>query len=327
MTPAEFKAAGLRYYPDTEPGISRLRRGRGFSYRAPDGTTIADRKKRAEIEALAVPPAYEDVWISPYGDGHLQATGRDNRRRKQYMYHPDWTAYQSQRKFDSLPELAVALPRVRRWIGRCLSGAREAEDSALAKCLALIERMSLRVGSPAYRDENGSHGVTTLENRHFVGLLGRPHLAFRAKGGTVFCLPVAGSALARALQNRMGAPRDPLVKYRNKSNAPHAVRPEQVNERLSALCNSDVTARQIRTWNGTLAAFRVAARPGPVSITEMAEAAANVLGNTPSVARESYIHPDVIALSEKETRPVTKPPQRYWRRGEKELLELLNQRA
>ncbi|MEY8838760.1 DNA topoisomerase IB [Cribrihabitans sp. XS_ASV171] len=324
MTDAELKAAGLRYYPDTRPGISRRRCGRGFSYRAPDGTTISDRAKRAEIEALAVPPAYEGVWISPHRDGHLQATGHDERRRKQYMYHPGWTALRAERKYDQLPELGAALPRLRRWIGRHLGGAPEAEDTALAKILALVERMSLRVGSPAYRDENGSYGATTLEGRHLLPGSGRPELAFRAKGGARCHLPVAGLALGRALKAGKGGPRAPLVTYGDAAGALHPVRAEQINARLSDICDTDVTARQLRTWNGTLAAFRAAASPAPTRIADMAEAAAVTLGNTAAVARGSYIHPDVIDLAESEAPIRIAPPARHWRRGERELLRLVS---
>ena len=156
----------LVYYPDTRPGITRQRRGRGFSYLAPDGTRIDKASERKRIEALAVPPAYEKVWISPKKNGHLLATGRDARSRKQYRYHPDWTTHRAQQKYDDLATFGHALPGIRRRVAAGLNGEAGEQDFALAALIAMIDRLSIRVGTQAYAEENGTYGATALTSRH-----------------------------------------------------------------------------------------------------------------------------------------------------------------
>ncbi|WP_308917392.1 DNA topoisomerase IB [Jannaschia sp. LMIT008] len=314
----------LIYYADDRPGITRRRAGRGWSYRAPDGTTIDDIAERRRIEALAVPPAYADVWISPERRGHLQATGVDDRSRKQYRYHPDWSAWRDAKKYDALPAFGEALPRIRRRIHAALGGEAGERDFAIAAVLRLIDRTSLRVGSEDYRRENGTEGATTLRNRNLRLDRDRLRLDVRAKGGKRVRRQVSDRTLARALHALADLPGAPVFTWRDGDEA-HAVQADHVNDWLrDAAGLAGATAKTFRTWNGSVAALDAARRAGAgVTIKVMAEAAADRLHNTPAIARGSYIHPAVIALAE-EWRDVAAPdgPDGL-RLGERALLALI----
>ncbi|WP_299970106.1 DNA topoisomerase IB [uncultured Roseobacter sp.] len=291
----------LVYYPDTAPGIRRQRRGRGFSYIAPDGTTIARGAERQRIEALAVPPAYCDVWICPKPDGYLQATGRDARARKQYRYHPDWTAYRSLHKYDHLADFGAALPRIRRRILQDLKGDPGDRDFAIAAVLALLDRASMRIGNPEYARENGTFGATTLRPRH-VSLSGSEiKLHYPAKGGHKVRKTLRDATLNRTLARLDDLPGTSLVAWVDEAGAPHQVTSDAVNTRLVDLTGQEaVTAKTFRTWNGSVAALEAALGPGKRTITAMAEAAAARLHNTPAIARNSYIHPAVTELTDED---------------------------
>lgn len=292
----------LVYYPDSEPGIRRRRAGRGFCYLDPDGVLIRDPEERARISALAVPPAYEAVWICPEPRGHLQATGRDARGRKQYRYHPDWTAFRALRKYDGLAAFGAALPRLRRAIRRDLAGEAGAEGFAVAAVLLMIDRLSLRVGSAAYAAENGSFGATTLRHRHLrIGPRGLA-LDFTAKGGQRLRRQVTDRTLARVLHALDDLPGPSLATWIDAWGRPHPVTAAQVNARLADLVGeAGASAKTFRTWHGSaaaLAAAGAAAAEGRAATTaELARAAATRLHNTPAVARASYIHPSILALA------------------------------
>jgi len=178
-----ISGTGLVYVSDAEPGITRVRAGRGFSYRRPDGARIERRAERARIEALGIPPAYEDVWICPRENGHIQATGHDERHRKQYRYHPDWSDYRARRKFDQQRDFAAALPRIRRRVRGDLEADPGALDHTLAALAFLLEHAPMRVGNRAYTAENGTYGATTLLRRHLTFDGDTIRLDYRAKGG------------------------------------------------------------------------------------------------------------------------------------------------
>lgn len=289
---------GLVYFPDSRPGISRRRSGRGFSYYAPDGTHIADRGERRRLNALAVPPAYEDVWISPLANGHLQATGRDARGRKQYRYHEDWAAHRAGLKYRQLVEFGQSLGRLRAHVARKLGAEPGSFDLALATVLALIDRTAIRVGNPEYARENKSYGATTILSRHVRFDGGGVSLSFPTKGGKRVRQLLRGSSLQRALQRIHDLPGKNLVQWIDEDGARRALRSEHVNETIEGICGAGMTAKTFRTWHGTLAAFRAAWEPGPVTIRAMTESAAERLANTPTIARSSYVHPAVIGLTE-----------------------------
>ncbi|CAM4387172.1 DNA topoisomerase IB [Palleronia rufa] len=289
----------LVYYPDTRPGITRRRAGRGWSYRAPDGTRIADAAERARLDALAVPPAYDDVWICPRADGHLQATGRDARSRKQYRYHEAWTAFRAARKYADLPRFGEALPGIRRRIRRDLNGEAGDRGFAIAAVLAMIDRLSLRVGNRDYADENDAYGATTLRPRHVSLTPDALKLDYRGKGGARIRRSLRDKRLAQVLHQLDDLPGATLVSWVDDAGDTHEVTSSQVNAFLHDIAGDEgFTAKTFRTWNGTVAAMDVALREETLSIKAMAEAAALTLGNTPSIARNSYIHPKVIALTE-----------------------------
>ncbi|ETX28997.1 DNA topoisomerase IB [Roseivivax isoporae] len=290
--------ARLLYYPDDRPGITRRRRGRGFSYYAPGGALIRDADERARIDSLAVPPAYADVWISPKPHGHLQATGRDARGRKQYRYHADWLAQRDRRKFEGLAAFGRTLPRIRARIARGLAAEAGSRDLALSAVLALIDRSAIRIGAPGYVRENDSYGATTLRDEHVSFDENGVEIAFPGKRGTPVTCRLRGRRLERALQQVHDLPGGDLMSWQDDDGAVHTVRSEEVNALLHDCCGEDMTAKTFRTWNGTLAAFAEAMRPGPLRIADMTGAAAARLHNTPAIARKSYVHPAVIALAE-----------------------------
>ncbi|WP_370047635.1 MULTISPECIES: DNA topoisomerase IB [Salipiger] len=320
----------LVYYPDDRPGIARRRCGRGFSYIAPDGTRIERGPERRRIEALAVPPAYEQVWICPRENGHLQATGRDARARKQYRYHPDWTEHRARQKFEHLAEFGHALPGLRRRILEDLRGRDPGERAfALAAVLALLDRAGIRVGNADYAKQNRSYGATTLRGTHMTLEGGVLRLNFTGKGGNKVESTLRDRTLERVMTGLHDLPGRELITWLDEDGTPHSVRSEEVNAFLADRTgNSALTAKTFRTWNGTAAALKCALEAERVTIKAMSEAASERLHNTPAIARKSYIHPDVIALSEseadaRETLSREAPEVSGLRRAEAQLLHLL----
>ena len=326
----EKNARGLRYYPDDRPGISRLRRGRGFSYIAPDGTRIDDSRERARLKAMAVPPAYEDVWMSPLPNGHLLATGRDAAQRKQYRYHPNWTAARSETKFDQLAAFGDVLPRIRLWVANNLGDGIGSSKTALAAVLALLDRGSLRPGHPEYSTENGSYGATTLRARHVDLTDGQTVLSYTAKGGKQVDKTIPGTKLNRVLGQIMDLPGAELISWIDAQGEVRAVRSEMLNACLDDLTDGIATAKTFRTWNGSHAALRVLLESPHASVMDCAKAASKRLHNTPAIARSGYIHPDVLDLADQphktRLRAVSKAAaldHPLLRQGEAELRALL----
>ena len=251
--------AGLTYYGDDRPGISRQRRGRGFTYKAPDGTTIARGEERARLEAMAVPPAYEDVWMTPLANGHLLATGRDTRNRKQYRYHEKWSEAQAETKFASLVDFAHALPRLRRFVARDLDQQAGERSFALASAVTLIDRASLRVGNPDYTRENGSYGTLTLRSRH-VKLDGNViRLRYTAKGGKKVRRQINDRTLAKTLEKINDLPGAELLTWADAQGEVHQLNSAGLNAYIAEASGcDDFTAKTFRTWAGTVAAFEAA---------------------------------------------------------------------
>ncbi|NIY78310.1 DNA topoisomerase IB [Celeribacter sp. HF31] len=293
---------GLVFYPDSAPGIARLRCGRGFTYRGPDGTTLAHGPLRARCEALAVPPAYTDVWISPKDNGHLQATGFDARARKQYRYHPDWSAARAQIKFDGLADFGKALPRLRRRVTRDLAEDPGDRAFALAAAVLLIDKLGLRIGNAEYAAENGSYGALTLRRKHLKLTASGLQLSYVAKGGQKVRRRITDRKLLKTLDAARDLPGAELITWLDDAGTVHHVGSDQLNSYIADHTEAGFSAKTFRTWAGTLAAFE-AREAGVTTIKGLSEAAAQRLKNTPTVARNSYIHPDVIALTEVDDLP------------------------
>ena len=290
---------GLTYYPDSRPGISRRRRGRGFSYTAADGTSIDDKGERARIASLAVPPAYEKVWISPKAHGHLQATGFDDRARKQYRYHEKFREWREARKYDDLAAFGEMLPRIRRRIRADLAGEAGERDFAIAAVIALIDRSAIRVGHADYASENRTYGATTLTRRHLRFDGDEMKLTFRGKGNKLIRRQLRDRTLARVLGALHDLPGRTLFSWTDDQGEARSVSSDAVNARLSDYAGRDgVTAKTFRTWAGSEAALAAALRMEKPTVKALSEAASDRLHNTPTIARNSYIHPRVIALTE-----------------------------
>jgi DNA topoisomerase IB len=298
------RAAGLVYVSDAQPGIRRLRRGKSFSYRDADGQPVADRAELARIRALAIPPAYEDVWICANPDGHLQATGRDARGRKQYRYHPDWRALRDHGKFDRILAFGAALPKLRRRTRQDLALAGLPREKVLALLVRLLDETLIRVGNEAYARENRSYGLTTLRSRHLRVVRGRLRFCFRGKSGQEQEVELDDRRLARLARHVQQLPGQRLFQYLDDTGERQPIDSGMVNDYLHAICGETFSAKDFRTWGGTTCAAGVlACTPLPErggerarrhALVEAVRQVAKVLGNTPAVCRKSYIHPQVF---------------------------------
>jgi DNA topoisomerase-1 len=289
----------LRKVKDDTTGWTRRRCGQGFSYLDAAGQVIRDKDQRARIAALAIPPAWRDVWISPDPLGHILATGCDQAGRKQYIYHPDWQAARAAEKFARLPEFGAMLPRLRRKVAADLSAPPGSQRFALAVLVRLIDHAALRIGSARYQRKNGTYGATTLRARHIRDLGdGRIALSFTAKGGKRVRRRLQDARLHRALDQLADLPGAALFSWVDETGDPRSISARMVNDYLAELCDdTGVTAKTFRTWSGSVAALAALRGAGDkASITRLCEEAAKVLHNTPAICRASYIHPAVFAL-------------------------------
>ncbi|TAU37657.1 DNA topoisomerase IB [Rhizobium leguminosarum] len=319
---------GLVYVSDTEPGIRRRRKGKGFSYVMPDGTTLADELQRARIGALGLPPAYENVWICLYENGHLQATGFDARGRKQYRYHKEWQSFRSAGKFHQLIEFGRALPRIRRTVLRHLDTGAEDVNGVLAALTTLLDEAHLRVGNQAYVRENGTYGATTLLKRHLKIVDGQIELKFRAKGGKRVQRSLKHPRLQKILEEIADLPGRQLFVWKDESGSLKPIDSGRLNAYLAEISGIPISAKTFRTWAGSLAAFGAARETivggGRPTVKQMSEAAAEALHNTPAISRSSYIHPAIIALAGNDHPLITgSEPLRGLRAEENRLLDFL----
>lgn len=287
--------AGLRYVTDAEPGIRRSRRGRGFTYTRAGGAARVGARTRARIDALAIPPAWTDVWICADGAGHLQATGRDARGRKQYRYHARWRDVRDGAKFDQLASFGAALPEIRAVVAEDLGRSGVPHRKVVALVVALLDRTLIRVGNDVYRRENGTHGLTTLEADH-VELEGATiEFCFIGKGGRELEVSVTDRRLARAVRACHELGGRELFTYRGADGAPVRVDSAECNEYLADVVGEGTTVKSFRTWGATTIALEsLAQRPeplGPSDVIEAVDEAAERLGNTRAVCRRAYVHP------------------------------------
>jgi DNA topoisomerase I len=295
-------AAPLVYVTGAEPGIRRVRRGRGFCYLNPDGSAVKDPAVLARIRALAIPPAYSDVWICREPCGHLQATGRDQKGRKQYRYHKDWHGGQDATKFARLSAFGRSLPRLRAGISRLLEQRGISREKVLAAVVCLLDRTLIRIGNAEYARGNDSYGLTTLQNRH-VALKGAElHFRFKGKSGKVWQLRVSDRRIARIVRQIQDLPGQDLFQYLDEEGQVRDVTSADVNGFIREIAGEQASAKDFRTWTGTVLAARVLAAAGP--FTSKRDAASKVkaalrevaerLGNTVAVCRASYVHPAII---------------------------------
>jgi DNA topoisomerase-1 len=303
-------AAGLRHVNDTTAGLRRKRHGDGFAYSTSDGKRVHEAATLQRIHALAIPPAWTDVWICPYPRGHLQASGRDARGRKQYRYHAQWNALRGDGKFDRVIDFGQSLPRLRRRQQRDLKLNGFPRDKVLAIVTMVMAETLIRVGNPEYARSNKSFGLTTLHNRHVAFVSGgRARFRFRGKGGQEHDIVLDDARLVRLLRRCQQLPGQALFQYKDDDGNVVPVDSGEVNDYLRRATGADFTAKDFRTWGGTLAAFQRFARTtlpykadGQLASDRalaglqnaVIKEVARALGNTPAVCRKSYIDPSVF---------------------------------
>jgi DNA topoisomerase-1 len=298
---AAAREAGLRYATDTAPGIRRVKARGRFRYLGPDGKAIADRRELARIRSLAVPPAYVDVWISPDPRGHLQATGRDARGRKQYRYHKRWREVRDENKFDRMLAFAKALPAIRTAVRRDLAKTGLPREKVLAAVVSLLEVTMIRVGNEEYARDNDSYGLTTMRDEH-VRLRGeRIRFRFKGKSGREHDVSIDDKRLAKIVRACRDLPGEELFQYVDEDGTSVPIASADVNAYIREIADDDFTAKDFRTWEATvtcalaLAAARAdTATDAKALVVAAVKSVAARLGNTPAVCKRSYIHPAVI---------------------------------
>jgi DNA topoisomerase I len=296
--------AGLVWVSDSAPGIRRIRQGDGFVYRGVDGKLIRNAAELRRIRALAIPPAYQDVWICARANGHLQATGRDARGRKQYRYHPDWRLAKDADKFERMLEFGAALPRIRKRVTADLAGpvgTTPRRETVLATIVRLLDTTYVRIGNEEYARTNRSFGLTTLRNRHAAVSGSRLRLKFRGKSGKEHEVALDDPRVARVVRRCQAMPGQDLFQYVDDDGSVHSVGSADVNDYIRAISGADFTAKDFRTWHGTAHALELwvgqggeaERRPGA---KELLAEVAKRLGNTIAVCKKSYVHPRVLEV-------------------------------
>ena len=301
--PAEAaRAAGLRYVGDHQPGIRRRRSGRGFTYLQPDGSRVTQPERLRRIRALAVPPAWTDVWICTNPNGHIQATGRDARGRKQYRYHPRWREARDETKYGRMIDFGRALPRLRRRVERDLGRPGLPKEKVLATVVRLLDSSRIRVGNPEYARDNASYGLTTLREKHVSVAGDRVRFRFRGKSGREHDVDVHDRRVAAVIRRCQDLPGQQLFRYLDPDGEVRGIDSDDVNAYLREVTGADFTAKDFRTWSGTVLAAVELAAQGPYGdegearhkLVEAVRSVARVLGNTEAVCRRCYVHPAVI---------------------------------
>ncbi|MGE0232522.1 MAG: DNA topoisomerase IB [Flavobacteriaceae bacterium] len=301
--------AELVHVNDSDPGIARRQRGKGFSYTRPNGSIIRDEKTLARIRSLAIPPAWTDVWICPVAQGHIQATGRDARGRKQYRYHPGWETCRYEAKFASLAAFAEALPRLRKRVKKDLAKRGMRRERILAAIVWLLDNTMIRIGNDAYRRENRSFGLTTLTARHVETQGSEIRFSFTGKSGRKWRLSLSNRRIANILAGMSELPGQHLFQYAGDDGAMHPVHSHHVNDYIREATGSDFTSKHFRTWGATsMATVELAAVEPPPSkqarrriVNEILDSVSEALKNTRAVCRRCYVHPDVIDAWESRT--------------------------
>ncbi len=298
----KLKQENLRYVSDSTPGFFRQKIGKGFKYYDLKGNLIRDKKVLERIEKLVIPPAWENVWISPIANGHLQATGMDEKKRKQYIYHPDWIKISQENKFDKMVDFGLSLPTIRGKINYALQEKGLDKRKILATVIWLLEHTFIRVGNEEYAAENNSFGLTTLRNRHVDIQGSKALLTFKGKSGVITHLEISNPTVVKTIKKCIELPGFELFQFVDEGGQKHAVDSEDVNLFLKDATKKDFTAKDFRTWGGTnLSAnnFYTLGEPSDEktlkqNINQTVKKVAQHLNNTVAVCRNYYIHPTVF---------------------------------
>ncbi len=300
---AVIKEAGLRFVTDASPGITRAEKGGVVAYLDAEGRKVKDKEVLARIKSLVIPPAWQQVWICRHENGHIQATGRDARGRKQYRYHPRWREVRDSNKFDKLALFARVLPRIRRQVERDLKEKGMPRRKVLAAVVRLLEQTLIRVGNEEYARQNHSFGLTTLRNRHVDVRGSGVVFSFRGKSGKQHKIRLEDPQLAKVVRRCQDMPGQDLFAFEDDAGGVHPIGSQDVNDYLREAAGDEVTAKDFRTWGGTVLAAMALRELGIVTTAGEAkknvvmaiEATAVKLGNTPTVCRKCYVHPLIIS--------------------------------
>ncbi|HEY1728587.1 MAG TPA: hypothetical protein VGG22_09460 [Candidatus Baltobacteraceae bacterium] len=313
----------MRYVDDTRPGITRKLRGRHFSYFHPDGKPIKDKSELGRIKALAIPPAYRDVWVCPIPNGHIQATARDARGRKQYRYHKRWREVRDEAKFHRMAAFGAALPAIRKAVARDFRTKGLTREKVLAVAVTFLERTAIRVGNEEYRRSNGSFGLTTLRSRHVRVRGSTIQVKFRGKTGKEQTVALDDARLAKIIRRCRDLPGQELFEYQDDDGMVHAITSEDVNAYIREISGDDFSAKDFRTWVGTLECIRNLTKPAEDAaqakhnVKEALACVASQLGNTIAVCRKAYVHPAVLDVYSRYLRLPSTP------RSERAVLKLI----
>ena len=297
-------SSSLRYVNDDKPGIRRRRAGRGFCYYDAEARLVRDKDTLGRIRSLAIPPAWSAVWICPFANGHIQATGRDSKRRKQYRYHPKWRIERDETKYDRMPAFGQALPKLRRQLEKHLALPGLPREKVLATIVQLLERTLIRIGNEEYARANGSFGLTTMRGQHVKVNGTQVRFQFRGKNGVRHSKDLRDRRLARIIKRCQDLPGQELFQYLDDDDIPQTIDSSDVNNYLREVTGEEFTAKDFRTWAGTvhvvqalqeLDAFK-SETEAKHNIVRAIENVAARLGNTPAVCRKSYIHPAILEL-------------------------------
>ncbi len=307
---ASAKEAGLRYFREDQLKIKRVKNGKKFGFVDENGRTIRDPKVLERLNALVLPPAWTEVVISPSANSHLQAIGVDEKGRKQYRYHPDWNKFRAETKFDKMTEFGQALPKIRRQISSDMDKQGLPREKVLAAIVKMLEKTMIRIGNEEYAKENQSYGLTTLRNKHVDVGATKVKINFKGKSGQFHTIELEDRRLARLIGKLQDLPGQELFQYLDEDGERRGVDSADVNEYIQQAAEAEFTAKDFRTWRGTILAAlflaeqeRAEAEPGnkiaaeianKKLITEIVKQVAAELGNTPTVCRKCYIHPFII---------------------------------
>jgi len=297
-----------------DPGYRRKGRGKGFEYLQPDGTRVTDKEELKRIRALRIPPAWKNVWIGVNPNGHLQATGIDARGRKQYLYHEEWNKQTHLNKFDRMAGFAKALPGIRKKIQNDLKKEGWPREKVISLVLSILDQTALRIGNKAYEQENGTYGLTTLKRKHLKKNGNSIAFQFKAKGGIWRNTQIKGRKLTRLILECSELPGHEVFQYLDADENPHPIFSQDVNAYLQEISEGDYTAKDFRTWSGTVGAIElfpdalaeIEESPKRNFATSLVRKVADKLGNTISVCKAHYIHPTILSLTERPIKEVEK---------------------